>query len=164
MDRQVTEVLRRFGRGAELCDRELLVSTLAADAELDPGRATEAWVAHSPLLIGRETIADIVLGMFAGRVETTHTLVEPQVVIDGGRAHLRALADVRHRLITDRAVGVQLIYRYTTELVSTGSQWLLRRIDLETVRYRGDPAAIYCRTPDRQRSGQSILLREKGIQ
>ncbi|MQY28816.1 hypothetical protein NRB56_44000 [Nocardia sp. RB56] len=147
LDGQVVEALRRFADGVAVWDRERLISPLTADAELDPRRATEAWSARSPQLIGQDTIADILMGIFAGRVETTHTLIAPRVVIDGGLARLGAPAEVRHRLIDDRAVGAQLTYRYTADLVGVGSRWLVRRIDIDTVRYRGDPAAVYCRAP-----------------
>ncbi|MEU1955848.1 nuclear transport factor 2 family protein [Nocardia rhamnosiphila] len=147
MERQVTDALRRFGRGAELWDRELLGSALAADAELDPRRATAAWSARSPRLIGRDTIVDILMGILAHRVDTTHAVGEPRVVVDGGRAHLRATVDAGHRLISDHRIRADITYLCTAELVCAGPRWLLRHIGIDTVRHQGDPTEIYCRAP-----------------
>ncbi|MEV5649615.1 nuclear transport factor 2 family protein [Nocardia sp. NPDC052254] len=147
MDGQVTEALHRFCRGAQSWDRDLLISALSTDAELDPRAATVAWSARAPRLIGRDAIVDILLGIFHSRVRTTHAITESAVVVDGPRADLRALLDIRHRLLADNSVGADLTYRCTTELVNADSRWVLRRIGVETVRYRGDPAEIYCRAP-----------------
>lgn len=145
VEKRMTEVLGRFCRGAEAWDRALLTSALTADAELDPRRATEAWSVYSPRLIGRATIASILLGILDRRVDTTHTITESSARVDDGRARLCALVDIHHRLIADNPVGAHLTYHCTAQLVVADARWTLRRLEVETVRYRGDPAEIYCR-------------------
>ncbi|WP_227983405.1 nuclear transport factor 2 family protein [Nocardia spumae] len=147
MDTHVTDALHRLCRGTASWDRELLASALTADAELDPRRSAAAWSAHGPRLIGRDTIADILLGIVRGRVDTTHAITESSVTFDGGRARLRALVDIRHRLIADHSVEAHLVYRCIAEVVPADTRWALRRSEFETVHHSGDPTEIYCRAP-----------------
>ncbi|MGW1741721.1 hypothetical protein ACWCPQ_23290 [Nocardia sp. NPDC001965] len=80
-------------------------------------------------------------------MDTAHTISEPNVVIDGDRAQLRAMVEVRHRLVADRRRYADLTYLCTAQLIGTESRWLLRYIGIDTVRHEGNPTEIYCRAP-----------------
>jgi hypothetical protein len=68
----IVDALLRFALGQDLKDPELFASAFAADAELDFRPAAARWGARPPLMSGRDTIVTTVLGMFTGRVDTTH--------------------------------------------------------------------------------------------
>ncbi|MFH8381382.1 nuclear transport factor 2 family protein [Kitasatospora sp. NPDC018058] len=50
---------------------------------------------------GRDTIVDTILGMFTGRVDTTHQVTNPRITVDGDTARLTALVEAQHLLIAD---------------------------------------------------------------
>src|SRR3954470_10691380 len=80
---EIVDALYRFGLGQDLKDRDLFASSFAADAELDFRPAAAKWGAKPPVMAGRDTIVTTILGMFTGRVDTTHQVTNPRIVIDG---------------------------------------------------------------------------------
>ena len=88
---EVIDALYRFGLGQDLHDRDLLTSAFAAAAELDFRPAAARWGAQVPLMTGCDTIVETILGMFIGRVDTTHVVTNPRVRIHGDSARLTAV-------------------------------------------------------------------------
>ncbi|MFC5834421.1 nuclear transport factor 2 family protein [Nonomuraea insulae] len=140
---EIIDALYRFGLGQDLKDRELFASAFAADAELDFGPAAAKWGGKPPLLAGRDTIVTTILGMFAGRVDTTHQVTNPRVAVDGDTARLTALVEAQHLLTTGHATFALLKNPYDVDLIRDGDRWVIRHLRIDNAWYTGDPAAIF---------------------
>ncbi|MGP3967318.1 alpha/beta fold hydrolase [Streptomyces sp. 6N223] len=143
---EVVDALHRFALGQDRKDRELFASAFAPDAEVDFRPAAERMGVGSELMRGRETIVDTILGLFAGRVDTTHQVTNARVRLVGagtGTAELTALVEAQHLLSADHSRHVLLKNHYVCEVVRDGSRWLLRRVRIENAWYTGDPRAIF---------------------
>ncbi|SHN47220.1 nuclear transport factor 2 family protein [Cryptosporangium aurantiacum] len=140
---EILDALYRFGLGQDRKDRELFASAFAADAELDFRPTAAKWGAQVPLMSGRDTIVTTILGMFAGRVDTTHQVTNPRVEIDGDIARLTALVEAQHLLSADHGVFALLKNFYEVELVRDGERWVIRQLRIDNAWFTGDPTAIF---------------------
>ncbi|MET9360752.1 nuclear transport factor 2 family protein [Streptomyces sp. NPDC006632] len=140
---EIIDALYRFGLGQDLKDEELFASAFAADAELDFRPAAAKWGAEPPLMSGRGTIVTTILGMFAGRVDTTHQVTNPRITVDGDTARLTALVEAQHLLIADRARYALLKNPYDVDLVRDGDRWVVRRLVIDNTWFVGEPTAIF---------------------
>lgn len=140
---EIIDALYRFGLGQDLKDKDLFASSFAADAELDFRPAAAKWGAEPPLMQGKDAIVTTILGMFTGRVDTTHQVTNPRVAIDGDTARLTALVEAQHLLTADRTVHALLKNLYDVDLVRDGTRWVMRRIRIDNAWYTGDPEAIF---------------------
>jgi hypothetical protein len=136
------DALYRFGLGQDLQQRELFGSAFAADAELDFSPAAARWGGRSPLMRGRDTIVDTILGMFAGRIATSHSVTNPRIRVAGDRAEATALVEALH---VRRQDGARVLLKniYDVELVRDGQRWAIQRLRIDNIWYEGDPAAIF---------------------
>lgn len=140
---EITDALFRFGLGQDLKDKALFASAFSADAELDFRPAAAKWGAKPPLMSGRDTIVTTILGMFTGRVDTTHQVTNPRITINGGTAHLSALVEAQHLLIADRTKHALLKNPYDVDLVRDGDRWVIRRLVIDNTWFVGEPTAIF---------------------
>jgi hypothetical protein len=140
---EVIDALYRFGLGQDLRDRDLLASAFAAAAELDFRPAAASWGAQVPVMTGRDTIADTILNMFAGRVDTSHVVTNPRVRIDGDTARLTAVVEAQHLRTAHPGTYALLKNLYDVELIRDGARWVVRLMRIENVWYTGDPQAIF---------------------
>ncbi|MEU9856321.1 nuclear transport factor 2 family protein [Streptomyces sp. NPDC047974] len=140
---EIIDALYRFGLGQDLKDAELFASSFAADAELDFRPAAAKWGAQPPLMVGRDTIVGTILGMFTGRVETTHQVTNTRVSIDGDTARLTALVEAQHLLAGDPATHALLKNPYDVDLVRDGDRWVISRMRIDNAWFTGDPTAIF---------------------
>lgn len=140
---EVVDALYRFGLGQDLKDRELFASAFAAEAELD-FRPTAVKVGiESELMVGRDTIVDTILGLFRGRVDTTHTVTNPRVSVDGDTAELTAVVEAQHVLQADPSQHALLKNLYAVDLVRDGGRWVISRMRIDNVWYTGTPKVIF---------------------
>jgi hypothetical protein len=140
---EVIDALYRFGLGQDLHDRDLLASAFAVGAELDFRPAAARWDGRVPLMTGRGTIVDTILGMFAGRVDTTHVVTNPRVRINGDSARLTAVVEAQHLLTTDHGTYALLKNLYDVDLIRDDARWIAQWMRIENVWYTGDPKAIF---------------------
>ncbi|WP_328911989.1 MULTISPECIES: nuclear transport factor 2 family protein [unclassified Streptomyces] len=142
---EIVDALYRFGLGQDLRDRALFASAFAADAVVDFGPAAAKWGAVSPPMTGRDTIVDTVLALFAGRVDTTHTVTNPRIRVAADRrsAALTALVEAQHLLSADHSRYALLKNLYAVSLVPDGRRWVMRRVRIDNVWFTGDPVAIF---------------------
>ncbi|MFF8381649.1 nuclear transport factor 2 family protein [Streptomyces sp. NPDC015661] len=140
---EITDALYRFGLGQDLKDKELFASAFAADAELDFRPAAAKWGARPPLMSGRDTIVTTILGMFTGRVDTTHQITNPRISLNGDTARLTALVEAQHLLITDPSQHALLKNPYDVDLVRDGDRWVIRRLVIDNTWFTGEPTAIF---------------------
>ncbi|GAA2624308.1 nuclear transport factor 2 family protein [Actinomadura fulvescens] len=139
---EIVDALYRFGLGQDLKDRELFASAFAEDAELDFRPAARKAGIASELMTGRDTIVDTILGLFRGRVDTTHTVTNPRVRIDGDTAELTALVEAQH-VLQDGSQHALLKNIYAVELVRDGERWLIGRLRIDNVWHTGSPKVIF---------------------
>lgn len=140
---EIVDALLRFALGQDRKDRDLFASAFAEDAELDFRPAAAKWGAEPPVMRGRDTIVDTILGMFADRVDTTHQVTNTRVRVLGDRAHLTALVEAQHLLTADPGTHALLKNPYDVQLVRDGDRWLIRRMRIENTWLVGDPQAIF---------------------
>jgi hypothetical protein len=140
---EILDALYRFGLGQDLTDAELFASSFAADAELDFAPAAAKWGGRPSLMVGRDTIVTTILGLFTGRVDTTHQVTNPRIVVDGDTARLTALVEAQHLLTTDRGTFALLKNPYAVDLIRDGDRWVIRRLRIDNAWCTGDPAAIF---------------------
>jgi hypothetical protein len=140
---EVLDALYRFALGQDLKDRTLFASAFAEDAELDFRPAAAKWGARPPLMSGRDTIVTTILGMFTGRIDTTHQVTNPRVAVDGDTARLTALVEAQHLLTADHSVFALLKNPYDVDLVRDGERWVVRHLRIDNAWFTGDPATIF---------------------
>lgn len=140
---EILDALLRFGLGQDLKDPQLFASAFAADAELDFAPAAAKWGGRPPLMVGRNTIVTTILGLFTGRVDTTHQVTNARIAVDGDTARLTALVEAQHLLVADRGVFALLKNPYDVDMVRDGDRWVIRRMRIENTWFTGDPAAIF---------------------
>ncbi|MEV0233694.1 nuclear transport factor 2 family protein [Nonomuraea sp. NPDC050786] len=140
---EILDALYRFGLGQDLKDKALFASAFAAEAELDFRPAAAKWGGGPPVMYGRETIVVTILTMFTGRVDTTHQVTNPRIVVDGDTARLTALVEAQHLLTADPATFALLKNPYDVDLIRDGERWVIRRLRIDNAWYTGDPTAIF---------------------
>ena len=140
---EIVDALHRFALGQDLKDKALFASAFTADAELDCRPAAEKWGARPPLMAGRDAIVTTILGLFADRVDTTHQVTNPRVVIENDTARRTARVEAQHLLTADHGVFALLKNPYDVELVRGGARWLIHRMRIDNAWFTGDPTAIF---------------------
>lgn len=140
---EIVDVLYRFALGQDLHDADLFASAFAEEAVLDFRPAAAKVGIISDLMKGRETITSIIIPMFAGRVDTTHTVTNPRISIEGDRARLTALVEAQHLLTADHSRFALLKNLYDVELRRDGRRWVITSLVIDNVWFRGEPQAIF---------------------
>jgi SnoaL-like domain len=139
---QVVDALYRFGAGQDLGDRALFESAFGPEAILDfTGPARRFGVAISPFR-GRATIADTVMANTA-TLDTTHTVTNPRVSFEDGRATLFALVEAQHVAKGDPSRHLLLKNIYTVDLSRDGERWVIEHVLIENVWFTGDPTVLF---------------------
>lgn len=137
----VVETLYRFAAGIDLRDHALLASAFASDAISDFRPAAAKAGFKYPVLEGRDVIVAALSGSLA-QVDTTHSVSNPRVSIDGDRAHLEALVEAQHVLKSDPTLQYLMKNRYDVDLVKVDEAWVIQRVTVDNVWRTGDPAVL----------------------
>ncbi|MBR9904293.1 MAG: nuclear transport factor 2 family protein [Gammaproteobacteria bacterium] len=137
----VVDVLYRFAAGIDLRDRVLLAATFTEDAISDFRPAAAKAGFEYPILQGRETIVSA-LSDSLQPFDTTHTVTNPRVCIDGDKAYLEAIVEAQHLPRDDHSRHYLMKNRYDVELVRHGEAWLIQRATIDNVWRDGDPAVL----------------------
>jgi septum formation inhibitor-activating ATPase MinD len=137
----VIETLYRFAAGIDLRDSVLLASVFTEDAISDFGPAAAKAGFEYPVLTGRETIVAALSGSLAG-IDTTHSVSNPRVSVDGDRARLDALVEAQHVPQNDHSRHYLMKNRYDVKLVREGEGWLIQSVTVDNVWRSGDPGVL----------------------
>jgi ketosteroid isomerase-like protein len=137
----VIETLYRFAAGIDLKDSELLAQAFAEDAVSDFRPAAAKAGFTYPVLEGRATIVSA-LSEALSQLDTTHTVSNPRVRLDGDRAHLDALVEAQHVPRNDPSRHYLMKNRYNVELVKTAKGWVIERNTVDNVWRSGDPNVL----------------------
>jgi len=137
----VVEALYRFAAGIDLSDKDLLASAFTEDAVSDFRPAAAKAGFEYPVLEGRELIV-AALSDALSLIDTTHSVSNPRVSIDGDVARLDALVEAQHVPQNDHSRHYLMKNRYDVELVRQGEVWRIRHVTVDNVWRTGDPAVL----------------------
>lgn len=93
------------------------------------------------MLKGRDTIVTALSGSL-GQIDTTHSVSNPRISVDGDKAHLDALVEAQYVLQNDHSRHCLMKNRYDVELIRQGGLWLIERVTIDNVWRTGDPAVL----------------------
>jgi septum formation inhibitor-activating ATPase MinD len=137
----VIDALYRFAAGIDLRDPQLLASSLAENAVSDFRPAAAKAGFEYPLIEGRDVIVTALTAALA-KLDTTHSVTNPRVTIDGATARLDALVEAQHVLRDDPARHYLMKNRYDVQLVREGDRWVIARNTVDNVWRSGDIAVL----------------------
>jgi hypothetical protein len=137
----VIDALYRFAAGIDQRDPQLLASSLAENAVSDFRPAAAKAGFEYPVIEGRDVIVTALAGALAA-LDTTHSVSNPRVTIDGATARLDALVEAQHVLRNDPARYYLMTNRYDVELARAGDGWVITRTTVDNVWRSGDIAVL----------------------
>ncbi|NGZ85917.1 nuclear transport factor 2 family protein [Duganella aceris] len=137
----VIETLYRFAAGIDLRDRELLASAFVENAVSDFGPAAAKAGFEYPLLQGREVIVAALSDSLSG-FDTTHSVSNPRVSLDGDKARLEAIVEAQHLPSNDHSRHYLMKNRYDVQLARQGEVWRIERVTVDNVWRTGDLAVL----------------------
>lgn len=133
----VIDALYRFAAGIDLRDAALLSSSFAEDAMSDFGPAAAKAGFEYPVLKGRDIIVGA-LSTSLSQLDTTHSVSNPRVELDGDKAHLEAIVEAQHLPRTDHSRHYLMKNRYDVELVRHEDAWVIQRVTIDNAWRSGD--------------------------
>jgi hypothetical protein len=139
---EITDALYRFGAGQDLADAALFASAFAPDATLDFTQPAQRLGVQMMPMEGREHIVATIMATLS-QLDTTHTVTNPRIDIDGDRATMFALVEAQHLPKSDHSRNLLLKNIYTLSLARDGRRWLIEHLKIVNVWYRGDRAVLF---------------------
>lgn len=137
----VIDTLHRFAAGIDLKDSALLASAFTLDAVSDFRPAAAKAGFEYPVLEGRDTIVGALSGALS-QLDTTHSVSNARVTLDGNNARMDALVEAQHVPQNDPSRHYLMKNRYDVELVRDDGGWLIQRVTVDNVWRSGDPAVL----------------------
>jgi hypothetical protein len=142
----VIDALYRYAAGLDDDDTAMLESALTEDAAVDLTSAVTKLGMEFPVLEPREVVVSTLLAA-VGPLDTSHSLSNLRVQVDGDRAEVRCYAQAQHFL---PGVGPDpahlrhalMMNRYDAALRRDGSDWRIARLNIDLVWFDGDPAVL----------------------
>lgn len=137
----VVDALYRFAAGIDLRDKSLLSSSLAENAISDFRPAATKAGFDYPVIEGRDVIVAALTGSLA-TLDTTHSVTNARVTIDGDTARMDALVEAQHVPRDDPTRHYLMKNRYDVELARAGKAWVITRNTVDNIWRTGDPAVL----------------------
>lgn len=137
----VIDALYRFAAGIDLRDKNLLSSALAENAISDFRPAAAKAGFEYPVIEGRDRIVAALAASLA-KLDTTHSVTNPRVTIDGDTARLDALVEAQHVSQDDHARSYLMKNRYDVALARQGSGWVITRNTVDNIWRSGDISVL----------------------
>lgn len=137
----VVDALYRFAAGIDLRDKSLLSSSLAENAISDFRPAAAKAGFDYPVIEGRDVIVAALTGSLA-TLDTTHSVTNARVTIDGDTARLDALVEAQHVPRDDPKRHYLMKNRYDVELARAGDAWVITRNTVDNIWRTGDLAVL----------------------
>lgn len=133
----VIDALYRFAAGIDFGDQTLLASALAENAISDFRPAAAKAGFEYPVIEGREAIVTA-LSTSLSKLDTTHSVSNPRVTVDGDKAFLEALVEAQHVPRDDNSRHYLMKNHYKVDLVRQGSDWVIQRTVVDNIWRDGD--------------------------
>lgn len=137
----VVEALYRFAAGVDQRDWALFASAVSEDVISDFGPASAKAGFDYPVIEGRETLIAALSGSLSP-LDTTHSVSNPLVTIDGDTARLDALVEAQHVPRNDPTRNYLMKNRYDVELARQGDGWVITRNTVDNIWRSGDVAVM----------------------
>ena len=137
----VIDALYRFAAGIDLRDKRLLSSALAENAISDFRPAAAKAGFEYPVIEGRDIIVAALTASLA-KLDTTHSVTNPRVTIDGDTARLDALVEAQHVSQDDHTRSYLMKNRYDVELARKDDGWVITRNTVDNVWRSGDISVL----------------------
>jgi hypothetical protein len=90
---------------------------------------------------GRENIVAALTGSL-GQIDTTHSVSNPRIKINGDKAVMDALVEAQHVPSNDHSRHYLMKNRYDVELIRHGDVWVIQRVTIDNVWLTGDPTVL----------------------
>lgn len=135
------DALYRFAAGIDLRDQSLLASALAENAVSDFRPAAAKAGFDYPVIEGRDVIVAALRASLA-TLDTTHSVTNARVTIDGDTARLDALVEAQHVPRSDPTRHYLMKNRYDVELARAGDGWVITRNTVDNIWRTGDIAVL----------------------
>ena len=138
---QVVDALHRFAAGQDLRRPELFLSAFTDDARLDFTEPARRFGADVPVMVGRDAIGGIMTTL--APLDTTHTVTNARVELQGDAATLLALVEAQH--VTRAAPERRLLLKniYETSLTRAGEVWQIHSLVIRNVWHEGEPSVLF---------------------
>lgn len=137
----VVETLYRFAAGLDQRNIDLLSSAFATDAISDFRPAGKKAGFEYPVLEGREIIVNALRGSL-NNIDTTHSISNPLVSIDGDQAEVDVLVEAQHVPSLDHSRYYLMKNRYDVKLVRQDEVWVIKHVIIDNVWRIGDPTVL----------------------
>jgi septum formation inhibitor-activating ATPase MinD len=137
----VVEALYCLTAGIDLRDSKLLASSLAENAVSDFQPAAAKAGFEYPVIEGRDVIISALTTSLA-TLETTHSVSNPRVTINGDTARMDVLVETQHVPRSDPSRHYLMKNRYDVELVRNGDVRVITRNTVDNVWRSGDPVVL----------------------
>jgi hypothetical protein len=137
----IADALNRFAAGIDLRDTQLLASSLAENAVSDFRPAAAKAGFEYPVVEGRDNIV-AALSTSLSSLDTTHSVSNQRIVIDGDVARMDALVEAQHVPRNDHTRHYLMKNRYDVELARNGDVWVITRNTVDNVWRSGDIAVL----------------------
>ncbi len=138
----VIDALYRFAAGQDLQDEALFASAFSEDAQLDFIQPAHRLGVELQVLRGRDQIVASIVPTVA-KLDTTHTVSNPRVQIQGDEAELLALVEAQHLPRDDHSRHLLLKNVYRVRLRRGDAGWLISTMHIHNVWMTGDPAVLF---------------------
>lgn len=76
------------------------------------------------------------------QIDTTYSVSNPRVTIDGDKAVLDALVEAQHVPSSDHTRHYLMKNRYDVELVRQGEVWVIQIVTIDNIWRTGDPGVL----------------------
>jgi hypothetical protein len=139
---EIVDALNRFAAGQDLRDPALLASAFAPEASLDFTQPAARFGVDLPVFQGRETIVSSIQAALA-ELDTTHTVTNTRVELEGDTASLFALVEAQHLSRANHARHLLLKNFYWVSLRRAGDGWVITRMRIENAWHLGDPTVLF---------------------
>lgn len=133
----VVDALYRFAAGIDLRDKDLLSSSLADNAISDFRPAAAKAGFEYPVIEGRDVIVTALMTSLS-TLDTTHSISNPRVTIEGDTARMDVLVEAQHVPRNDSSRHYLMKNRYDVELTKNGDVWVITRNTVDNVWRSGD--------------------------
>ena len=138
----IADVLYRFGAGQDLKDRMLFESAFTPTAELDFVQPARRLGIELPVFKGRDAIVSSIMSTVS-QLDTTHTVTNSRIDLDGRQAALFALVEALHLPRSDHSRHLLLKNFYWATLLSGKAGWQIEYLRIENVWMDGDPRVLF---------------------
>lgn len=142
---KIADTLHRYAYGLDQNDRASLASVFAEDCIFDFKAARAKLGVGFGKVVGRQAIIDILLPLL-GPLDTSHSVSNIQIEINGDAATMRAYVMAQHFMPREGSrpdsENALLMNRYDCDLVRDDDNWRFKRVSIDNAWAQGNPEIL----------------------